>query len=115
MQFTKQQINKLVPTEKIKRTTVKGLSLMIEQKPELMTFYFKYKSPASGKTRFKKLTSHYYKSLSARDLKNIKDAVTMLESKVIAGEDPLDEQNYFRSSNLFLPLKSLPFKYFNSG
>lgn len=44
MNFNRTDINNLIPSDKIKRQTIKGTSIMVERRKDGMTFYFKYKS-----------------------------------------------------------------------
>ena len=92
MLFNKAKINQLLPTPKTIRQTIKTESIMIEQQSDSLSFYFKFKSPTSGKIRIKKLGSFSYGSVSAKDVANIRNEVTTLKSIVISGKDPLDTQ-----------------------
>lgn len=83
MKFTKQEINKLSPEIRVKRTTIKGLGIVVEQRYEMIVFHFKYKSPVTFKPRHIKLAEANYGKLSANILNAVKDKANILNAQVV--------------------------------
>ncbi|MCU7800397.1 MAG: hypothetical protein KZQ70_09680 [gamma proteobacterium symbiont of Lucinoma myriamae] len=96
-QFTKQSINKLEPQVHYKRSTIRGLGLVIEQRSDLIVFMFKYRSPVTLKYRHVKLTAIEYGTATADIVNSIRNQCKVLDAKVINQIDPIEEEKQLKA------------------
>ena len=91
MDFTLKSINQLTPQVRVKRTTIKGLPIVVEQRSNILVFHFKYKSPVTFRPRHVKLAESNYGKATAKLLTAVKNKASTLNAQVISGIDPLFE------------------------
>lgn len=98
MRFSKQIINGLKPQTPYKRTTIKGLSIVVEQRNDLIVFSFKYKSPTTLKYRQIKLTAIEYGTITVDIINSIKTQCQAYSIKTAQGIDPLSEKKELKEA-----------------